>query len=220
MYRPQIPEMLANPQRAARRARRRGGLSFGYFSLATQRKVTRTCGAKGFLLEPINIVRQPQGAEARYRISVRDLLQCPASSKGVPRLTQGKSVPRLPQGRGGPRLPQGKSASRLTRESLFFACAKKSNQKKAHPGGTPTLRVGSHAGREFPEGTSMCRPETARVVRAVPMGFDPPCMPFLRGPNRAIARATRTAPFLGAALRFAQEKKLRTQQQQRAPHAA
>ena len=26
----------------------------------------------------------------------------------------------------------------LARESLFFACAKKSNQKKAHPGGAPS----------------------------------------------------------------------------------
>jgi hypothetical protein len=202
MYRPEIPAMLANPQRAARRERRRGGLSFGYFSLAIQRKVTRTFGAKRFFLEPINILRQPQDAEARYRISVCDSLQCSVSSKRVSHLTQSESV------------------SRLTHESLFFACAKKSNQKKTHPGGTPTLRVGSHAVREFPEGTSMCRPETARVVRAAPMGFNPPCMPFLRGPNKAIARATRTASFMSTAPRFAQGKRLTTQQQQRAPHAA
>jgi hypothetical protein len=61
----------------------------------------------------------------------------------------------------------------LTRESLFFACAKKSNQKKAPPGDAPsTLRAaGPQAGQEFSAGTSMCRPrhfnsKLARVVRA------------------------------------------------------
>ena len=56
----------------------------------------------------------------------------------------------------------------LARESLFFACAKKSNQKKAHPGGAPSaLRApGPQAGPEFSEGTSMCPPKTSRIVRA------------------------------------------------------
>ena len=64
----------------------------------------------------------------------------------------------------------------LTRESLFFACAKKSNQKKAHPGAAPSaLRAaGPQAGPEFSEGTSMCRPrhfnkKLARIVRAAPV---------------------------------------------------
>ncbi|WP_420009031.1 hypothetical protein [Xanthomonas sacchari] len=63
--------------------------------------------------------------------------------------------------------------SRLARESLFFACAKKSNQKKAHPGGTPSaLRApGAQADRTFFGGTSMCRRKTARVLRAAPAGF-------------------------------------------------
>ncbi|WP_411831925.1 hypothetical protein [Pseudoxanthomonas mexicana] len=52
------------------------------------------------------------------------------------------------------------------RESLFFACAKKSNQKKAHPGGTPALCAGACADREFFEGTSMYLRKTARVLRA------------------------------------------------------
>ena len=38
---PKIPGLLADPERAARRAHRRGVLSFGYFSLHKQRKVTR-----------------------------------------------------------------------------------------------------------------------------------------------------------------------------------
>ncbi|MCC4593447.1 hypothetical protein LL974_20160 [Xanthomonas campestris pv. cannae] len=63
--------------------------------------------------------------------------------------------------------------SRLARESLFFACAKKSNQKKAHPGGTPSaLRApGAQADRTFFGGTSMCRRKTARILRAAPAGF-------------------------------------------------
>jgi len=65
----------------------------------------------------------------------------------------------------------------LSRESLFFACAKKSNQKKAHPGVAPNaLRAsGSPALREFAEGTSMYRPrhsnkKLTRVLRAAPDG--------------------------------------------------
>ncbi|WP_226977962.1 hypothetical protein, partial [Xanthomonas sp. LMG 12461] len=66
-----------------------------------------------------------------------------------------------------------KVLSRLARESLFFACAKKSNQKKAHPGGTPSaLRApGAQADRTFFGGTSMCRRKTARILRAAPAGF-------------------------------------------------
>ncbi|MBB6368409.1 hypothetical protein FHR56_003588 [Xanthomonas sacchari] len=41
--------MDADPERAARRARRQGALSFGYFSLREQRKVTRR-KAKALLL--------------------------------------------------------------------------------------------------------------------------------------------------------------------------
>lgn len=56
----------------------------------------------------------------------------------------------------------------LSRESLFFACAKKSNQKKAHPDGAPSAlcAAGPQAGPEFSEGTSMCRPKTSRFLRA------------------------------------------------------
>ncbi len=51
---PKIPATLAHPQRAARRARRRGGLSFGYFSLATQRKVTCAPAQHAFALSCFN----------------------------------------------------------------------------------------------------------------------------------------------------------------------
>jgi len=61
----------------------------------------------------------------------------------------------------------------LARESLFFVWPKKSNQKKGHPGGTPSaLRAaGAQAGSEFSEGTSLCRPGNyckcpARILRA------------------------------------------------------
>ena len=86
---------------------------------------------------------------------------------------------------------QPKSVSRGTRESLFFACAKKSNQKKAHPGSAPTLRVGSQSDWEFSEGTSMCRPRHSnkklpRVVRGAPEGFYPAGLPRFRGPMKAV----------------------------------
>ena len=65
-------------------------------------------------------------------------------------------------------LPAAGEPFALSRESLFFAGAKKSNQKKAHPGAAPSaLRAaGSQAGPEFSEGTSVCRPKTSRIVRA------------------------------------------------------
>jgi hypothetical protein len=65
-------------------------------------------------------------------------------------------------------FPQGRDEPfALSRESLFFAYAKKSNQKKAHPGGAPSVlrAAGPQAGPEFSEGTSMCHPKTSRIVR-------------------------------------------------------
>ncbi|WP_295915160.1 hypothetical protein [uncultured Xanthomonas sp.] len=47
---PRIPGLDAHPEREARRARRQGVLSFGYFSLHKQRKVTRR-QAKAFALD-------------------------------------------------------------------------------------------------------------------------------------------------------------------------
>ena len=40
--------------------------------------------------------------------------------------------------------------------------------------------MGSKAGREFPEGTSLYRPETSRIVR-IAFGFIPPHLPRLTG---------------------------------------
>ncbi|KAB7763985.1 hypothetical protein CEK68_14195 [Xanthomonas sp. LMG 12461] len=51
---PRIPVMDADPERAARRARRQGVLSFGYFSLHKQRKVTRPQGRKPLLLTDVS----------------------------------------------------------------------------------------------------------------------------------------------------------------------
>jgi hypothetical protein len=71
----------------------------------------------------------------------------------------------------------------LARESLFFACAKKSNQKKAHPGGTPALRAGPQSQREFSNGTSMCLPKTARIVRAA-LRVLPAALAVPKGPRQ------------------------------------
>ena len=40
---------------------------------------------------------------------------------------------------------------------------------------------GAQAAQEFPDGTSVCLPETARIVRAAPAGFDPSRLPRLTG---------------------------------------
>ncbi len=51
----------------------------------------------------------------------------------------------------------------------FFARAKKVT-KESTPFLAPALRAGPRSRREFPDGTSMCLPETARIVRAAPFG--------------------------------------------------
>ena len=99
----------------------------------------------------------------------------------------------------------------LTRESLFFACAKKSNQKKAHPGGAPyALRAaGSQADPEFSEGTSMCRPGNycrcpSRIVRAALRVF-PGLLAAPQGPRSSNSNSKHGlqgliphSPFLGS----------------------
>jgi len=56
--------------------------------------------------------------------------------------------------------------------SRFSCVAKKSNQKKATlTARPPQSAAGAQANREFSEGTSMCRPKTARIVRAAPQGL-------------------------------------------------
>ena len=63
---------------------------------------------------------------------------------------------------------------------------KKSNQKKGHPGGTPSaLRAaGAQSPREFSEGTSLCPPKTLRIVRSAPAGFYPSRLPCPGGPMK------------------------------------
>lgn len=92
----------------------------------------------------------------------------------------------------------------LSRESLFFACAKKNNQKKAHPGGAPSaLRAtGSQAGPEFSEGTSMCHPKTSRIVRAALRVF-PGLLAAPQGPQSGNSKRNNQgpiphSPFLGS----------------------
>ena len=64
-----------------------------------------------------------------------------------------------------------RAAARLT-----FLCAAKEkvSKRKAAPGGTPALRAGPQAGREFFEGTSLSLRKTAHVLCAAPAGFYPP----------------------------------------------
>ncbi len=74
-------------------------------------------------------------------------------------------------------------------ESLFFACAKKSNQKKAPPASRPprdARRVRGVAGN-FRKGL-LPHPETAHVLCAAPMGFCPVPTAARKGTRKATAR--------------------------------
>ena len=59
---------------------------------------------------------------------------------------------------------------------VLLSCVAKKVSKEGHPVGPPsTLRAaGSQACGAFPEGTSLCRPETSRIVRAALRVFAPP----------------------------------------------
>ena len=89
-----------NPARAARRARRLGHVSLGYFSLHEQREVTRSCEAEANAL--LSSFRLMVGSGSAYRFGT-DLQGM--HSKGRSRIK-------------GFRSPSG-------RELLFFARAKK-----------------------------------------------------------------------------------------------
>jgi hypothetical protein len=64
--------------------------------------------------------------------------------------------------------------NRALRGSL--SCVAKKVTKEGHPvGPSVPLRVtDAQSGGAFPEGTSMCRPETSRIVRAALRVFAPP----------------------------------------------
>ncbi|MRG99088.1 hypothetical protein GIY21_02120 [Xanthomonas sontii] len=79
---------------------------------------------------------------------------------------------------------------RALRELLFFACAKKSNQKKHTPGrAAPRCARGPRTRREFSEGTSMCLPKTTRILRVAPHGVLPAVSASPYGGLRATAKA-------------------------------
>ncbi len=85
------------------------------------------------------------------------------------------------------------AAHALPRASLFFACAKKSNQKKHTPGGVPfaSRRVRNRSGN-FRKGHPAPAENGARPVRR-PAGLTRPACHALTGAREAKAGATTTA---------------------------
>ncbi len=73
----------------------------------------------------------------------------------------------------------------------FLCSCKESNQRKHAPGGAP-LR-GAWRRWEFSEGTSMCLPETPRIVRGAPRGCTHRRHRALKGTQLPKARAKATA---------------------------
>ncbi len=79
------------------------------------------------------------------------------------------------------RAVQGQGLSRpLGRESLFFACAKKRNQKKAHPAFAPfgCAEPAGIFGRD-----TLSLPKTSRILARRPGGVCPPSPPLRKGPR-------------------------------------
>ncbi|MEA9787480.1 hypothetical protein VDF90_09505 [Xanthomonas campestris pv. raphani] len=79
------------------------------------------------------------------------------------------------------RMVQGHGLSRpLGRESLFFACAKKRNQKKAHPAFAPfgCAEPAGIFGRDI-----LSLPKTSRIRARRPDGVCPPSPPLRKGPR-------------------------------------
>ncbi len=79
------------------------------------------------------------------------------------------------------RMVQGQGLSRpLGRESLFFACAKKRNQKKAHPAYAPfgCAEPAGIFGRDI-----LSLPKTSRILARRPGGVCPPSTPLRKGPR-------------------------------------
>ncbi len=63
----------------------------------------------------------------------------------------------------------------VPRERGSLSCVAKKVTKEGHPVGpsVPLCVTDAQAGEAFPEGTSLCRPETARIVRAALRVFAP-----------------------------------------------
>lgn len=79
------------------------------------------------------------------------------------------------------RMVQGQGLSRpLGRESRFFACAKKRNQKKAHPAYAPfgCAEPAGIFGRDI-----LSLPKTSRILARRPGGVCPPSPPLRKGPR-------------------------------------
>ena len=66
---------------------------------------------------------------------------------------------------------------------LFFACAKKSKQKKHTPAVRPPHAAGAQSRREFSDGASCPSRKRRTSMCGAPAGFCPPRLPDLRGPG-------------------------------------
>ncbi|WP_146095613.1 hypothetical protein [Xanthomonas sacchari] len=123
-----MPVVAADPERVSAEGALRGVLSFGYFSLHKQRKVTRVSGSCCFDALRNSGFRRDIDRQAEHLSRLKPLLQVPLVRHAKIKQQQQLS-------------PCG--------ELLFFARAKKSNQKKARPASRPprcALRVRVHRG--------------------------------------------------------------------------
>ena len=89
-------------------------------------------------------------------------------------------------------LPRSKAFRALR---VLLSCMAKKVSKEGHPVGPSSALCADDAqsGVAFPEGTSLCRPETSRIVRDALRVFAPP---LLAGPQRA--EKQRQKPLLTA----------------------
>ncbi|MCS3847536.1 hypothetical protein GGR70_002559 [Xanthomonas campestris] len=107
---------------------------------------------------------------------------CDSSNHGVCEVSCfGRRAENDASGVGFFRAVQGQGLSRpLGRESLFFACAKKRNQKKAHPAFAPfgCAEPAGIFGRDI-----LSLPKTSRILARRPGGVCPPSPPLRKGPR-------------------------------------
>ena len=66
---------------------------------------------------------------------------------------------------------------------VLLSCVAKKVSKEGHPVGpsVPLRETDPQSGGVFPEGTSVCRPETSRIVRAALRVFAPPACRASKG---------------------------------------